>query len=333
LYFIEHERGVGRFGYADYFAMGYIPSILTTRKVMERTSRTLEYVYDDFCAYQLAKMTGNKFYEELFAKHIYNYKNVYDPSDHFVKARDAKGNWDPNFNPYEWGGPFVEGNAWHWKWSVFHDVKGLIDLVGGEKQFVKELDELFFEAKSDSIMPGGYGEVIHEISEVAAANMGQHAPGNEPTFHVPYLYTYAGEPWKCQQLIRRIMTQCFNSSPKGFPGDEDGGSMASFYVLSAMGFYSVTPGIDQYVIGSPLFDKVTLTLENGNKFTIVADSNSQDNVYINSATLNGKPYSKNWLSHADIMNGGELKFVMGNQPNMQRGMLDEDKPYSVGSSK
>ena len=327
-YFIEHQRGVGRFGHTDYFAMGFIPYPKNSTKVTESTSRTLEYAYDDFCAYKLAQMTGNKFYEDVFKEHMYNYKNVFDPSDHFMKARHADGTWDKNFNPYEWGGPFVEGNGWQWKFTAQHDPQGLIDLIGGDEQFIKELDELFI-VPSDSAPPGGYGFKIHEIAEVEAGGQGQYQGGNEPCFHIPYLYDYAGEPWKAQKLVRETLTKLFNSGPKGFPGDEDGGSMSSWYVLCAMGFHSVTPGVAQYAIGTPLFDKATINLENGNSFTITAENNSTDNFYIESATLNGNPWTKNWISHDDIMKGGELHFIMSNQPNKQRGILDEDKPYSV----
>jgi len=330
-YFIEHQRGVGRFGYADYFAIGYIPFARNSKKVTESTSRTLEYAYDDFCAYKLAKMTGNKFYEEVFSKHMFNYKNVFDPADHFMKGRDAEGNWQNNFNPYEWGGPFVEGNGWQWKFSVQHDVQGFIDLIGGDKKFISELDELF-AVPSDSALVGGYGEKIHEISEVEAGRQGQYAGGNEPDFHVIYLYNYAGQPWNCQKLLRESLVKLFNSGPDGFPGDEDGGAMASWYVFSALGFYPVTPGVDQYAIGSPLFNKATITLENGKKFTVVADNNSSNNVYVQSATLNGKPYNHNWIMHEDIINGGTLKFQMGSNPNLKRGSAIEDRPFSVSKS-
>lgn len=327
-YNIDHERGYGRMGFENYFTMGYIPYPQHTNRVMETTSRTLEYTYDDFCAYQLAKMTGNKFYADLFKKHMYNYKKVFDPADHFMKGRDIEGNWDRDFNPYEWGGAFVEGNGWQWKWSVFHDVQGLIDLVGGEEKFTSELDTLL-AVRADSVLYGGYGFMIHEINESVANGMGQYAGGNEPCFHVLYLYNYAGQPWKSQKLIRTSLATLFNSGPDGFPGDEDGGAMSAFYVLSAMGFYSVTPGVGQYAIGSPLFDKITVSLENGNTFTILADGNAPDNVYIQSATWNGKPYSRNWIDHADLMKGGELRFQMSAQPNTQRGMNEEDKPFSV----
>lgn len=331
-YFIEHERGVGRLGHKDYFTLGYIPTDLPAAKVQERTSRTMEYAYDDFCAYQLAKMAGNEFYETVFGRHMGNWRNVIDPADHFPKARDRYGRWDPDFNPFEWGGPFVEGNAWHYKWCVNHDIQGLVDFVGGEEAFVREMDQML-TAPCDSIMPGGYGEVIHEITEVALGRMGQYAPGNEPTFHVLYLYDYAGQPWRTQELLRHSLATHFDSSPEGFPGDEDAGSMSSFYVFSAMGFYPVTPGVPQYALGSPLFNKVTIHLENGKDFVVSAPENSSENVYIDAAELNGGPLDANWITHDDIMSGGTLRLKMSDTPNKARGISEESKPYSVSRIK
>ncbi|MGQ8334990.1 GH92 family glycosyl hydrolase [Sunxiuqinia sp. A32] len=327
-YNIDHERGYGRMGFENYFSQGYIPYPQNTNRVMETTSKTIEYNYDDFCAYKLAQMTGNKYYEDLFAKHIFNYKNVFDPSDDFFKGRDVEGNFDIDFNPYEWGGAFVEGNGWQWRFAVQQDAQGMMDLMGGEKEFIENLDELF-SVRSDSVLHGGYGYWIHEINEAVAGGQGQYAQGNEPCFHNIYLYNHAGQPWKGQKLLRESLTKLYNSGPKGFPGDEDGGAMSSWYVFSAMGFYTVTPGVAQYSLGSPLFNKITITLESGKKFTIVADDNSADNVYIKSATLNGNSYSKNWITHDDIMNGGELHFEMSSKPNKQRGTGDQDKPYSL----
>ena len=331
-YNLEHGRGYGRMGYANYFAEGYIPYPKNSTKVSESTARTLEYAYDDFCAYQLAKTTGNSFYENIFKRPMYNYRNVFDTTDDFMKGRDIEGEWQKNFNPYEWGGPFVEGNAWQWKWFVPQDPQGLINLAGGKQSFASQLDELF-TVPADSVLNGGYNERIHEINESVAAGMGQYGGANEPGFNIIYLYDYCGQPWKCQKLIRTNMAKLFNSGPEGFLGDEDGGAVSSWYVFSAMGFYPVTPGATQYAIGSPVFNEATITLENGKKLTIVANNNSADNVYIQSATLNGKPYDHNWITHEDVMKGGELKFTMSNQPNIQRGISEEDKPYSISRQK
>lgn len=317
----------GRFGrkdWRDYFILGYIPY---PESGVAATAKTLEYCYDDFCAYQLAKMTNNTFYENIFARQLYNYKNVFNPATGFMEGRNAAGEWDKHFNPYEWGGPFVEGNAWHYTWSVFHDVRGLINLMGGDAAFIRKADSVF--TVSDSVNVGTYGDTIHEMREMVSAKMGQYAQGNEPIEHLIYLYAYAGQPWKTQMRIRETMAKLYNATPDGYPGDEDEGQMSSWYVLSALGIYSVCPGTDQYVIGSPVFRKATISLENGKKFTIEAAHNDAGNVYIQNAALNGKPYSRNWITYNDIMNGGVLHFDMSNKPNYERGTGAADRPYSL----
>ena len=276
----------GRVRWKDYYQLGYIPY----PESMGSTAQTLEYCYDDFCAYQLAKMTGNKFYEEVFARQIYNYKNVYN-------------------------------------WSVFHDVQGLIDLTGGDERFVAKIDSVF--ALPGIVKYGTYGTKIHEMLEMELAKMGQYAQGNQPIQHMIYLYSYAGQPWKTQYWIRQVMDRLYNSSENGYPGDEDQGGMSSWYVLSALGIYSVCPGTDEYVLGSPKFRKATITMEDGKKFVIEAKGNSKDNVYIQNATLNGKRHTRNYIHYSDIVNGGVLELQMGNQPEKTRGTAKEDRPFSL----
>lgn len=324
----EHLRGFGRMGFEEYFAKGYISYPQDTDRVMETTSKTIEYNYDDFCAYKLARMTNNRFYEDLFAKHIFNYRNVFDPKDSFFKGRDASGVFDKDFNPYEWGGAFVEGNGWQWRFAVQQDAQGMMDLMGGEKKFINNLDALF-AAPADSVLYGGYGYWIHEITEAVAGGQGQYAQGNEPCFHVIHLYNHAGQPWKAQAKLRESMTRLYDSSPKGFPGDEDGGAMSAWYVFNAMGFYPVTPGVPEYTIGSPLFNRITINLENDKKFIIEADGNSAENVYIDHAELNGTEYTCDYLGHEVLMNGGTLRFRMSPTPNFERGTSAEDRPYSL----
>lgn len=312
----------GRVRWKDYYQLGYIPY----PESMGSTAQTLEYCYDDFCAYQLAKMTGNKFYEEVFARQIYNYKNVYDPSVGFMRGRKLDGSW-ADFDAFEWGGPYCEGNAWHYNWSVFHDVQGLIDLTGGDERFVAKIDSVF--ALPGIVKYGTYGTKIHEMLEMELAKMGQYAQGNQPIQHMIYLYSYAGQPWKTQYWIRQVMERLYNSSENGYPGDEDQGGMSSWYVLSALGIYSVCPGTDEYVLGSPKFRKATITMEDGKKFVIEAKGNSKDNVYIQNATLNGKRYTRNYIHYSDIVNGGVLELQMGNQPEKTRGTAKEDRPFSL----
>jgi putative alpha-1,2-mannosidase len=312
----------GRVRWKDYYQLGYIPY----PESMGSTAQTLEYCYDDFCAYQLAKMTGNKFYEEVFARQIYNYKNVYDPSVGFMRGRKLDGSW-ADFDAFEWGGPYCEGNAWHYNWSVFHDVQGLIDLTGGDERFVAKIDSVF--ALPGIVKYGTYGTKIHEMLEMELAKMGQYAQGNQPIQHMIYLYSYAGQPWKTQYWIRQVMDRLYNSSENGYPGDEDHGGMSSWYVLSALGIYSVCPGTDEYVLGSPKFRKATITMEDGKKFVIEAKGNSKDNVYIQNATLNGKRHTRNYIHYSDIVNGGVLELQMGNQPEKTRGTAKEDRPFSL----
>ena len=312
----------GRVRWKDYYQLGYIPY----PESMGSTAQTLEYCYDDFCAYQLAKMTGNKFYEEVFARQIYNYKNVYDPSVGFMRGRKLDGSW-ADFDAFEWGGPYCEGNAWHYNWSVFHDVQGLIDLTGGDERFVAKIDSVF--ALPGIVKYGTYGTKIHEMLEMELAKMGQYAQGNQPIQHMIYLYSYAGQPWKTQYWIRQVMDRLYNSSENGYPGDEDQGGMSSWYVLSALGIYSVCPGTDEYVLGSPKFRKATITMEDGKKFVIEAKGNSKDNVYIQNATLNGKRHTRNYIHYSDIVNGGVLELQMGNQPEKMRGTAKEDRPFSL----
>jgi len=314
---------IGRDGVKDYQTLGYISS----PNHGEATAKTLEYCYDDFCAMQVAKLAGLKEDEDFFRKSIYNYKNVYDASTRFVRGRQKDGSWLPGFDPLAWGGAFIEGNAWHYQWSVFHDVEGLIKLMGGDKNFTAKLDSVFSVPNTFNV--GTYGHVIHEMTEMAMINMGQYAHGNQPIQHMPYLYTYAGEPWKTQQWVRTIMDKLYNSGPDGFCGDEDQGQTSAWYVISAMGLYSVCPGTDQYVIGSPVFPKMKVHLENGKTLIIEAKNNALKNPYIQSATINGKTFTRNWLTYQELMKGGKIRYEMGDKPNMLRGIEIEDRPFSV----
>ncbi|MFD1769805.1 GH92 family glycosyl hydrolase [Sphingobacterium suaedae] len=313
----------GREGWKDYFTKGYIPY----GQIHESTAKTLEYAYDDFCAYQLAKMSGNTFYEHIFARQMFNYVHVFDTESGFMRGRLANGQWREAFDPVEWGGPFTEANAWQYTWSVMHDINGLINLLGGEQRFNAKLDSFF--TMEPRINYGSYKQEIHEMREMLLAKMGQYAHGNQPTQHVPYLYNFSGQPWKAQQRARIVMDQLYNATEKGYPGDEDQGQMSSWYVLSALGIYSVCPGTDQYVFGSPAFQRAELKLANGKKFIVVAKNNNERNVYIQSAKLNGVPYDKNYIRYQDIMNGGTLEFVMGEMPNKQRGIGRASRPFSL----
>jgi len=315
----------GREGWQEYFKLGYIPY----PDVREATAKTLEYAYDDFCGYQLAKASDDPFYEAVFSRQMYNYKNVYNAKTGFMQGRHANGDWVRDFDPVEWGGPFTEGNAWHYLWSVFQDPQGLINLMGGEDNFTAKMDSVF--TVPNTVNVGTYGGKIHEMTEMQMADMGQYAHGNQPIQHMIYLYNYAKQPWKSQYHAREVMEKLYDSTEDGYPGDEDQGQTSSWYVLSAMGFYSVCPGTDQYVMGSPVFEKTTISLENGKKFVINAEGNNKENVYIESAALNGKPYTKNFLRYGDLEKGGEFQLKMSNKPNKNRGIEEDDKPFSLSN--
>lgn len=317
----------GRPWWKEYWQLGFIPYPESGGS----TAQTLEHAYDDWCGYQLARLSGNQFYQDVFSRPMYNYKNVFDPSTGFMRGRHVDGSWLEPFDPFEWGGPYCEGNAWHYTWSVFHDVQGLIDLYGSDERFTAKMDSVF--TVPNVIVPGTYGKVIHEMKEMELADMGQYAQGNQPIQHMIFLYSYAGQPWKTQYWARQIMDRLYNSTERGYPGDEDQGGMSSWYILNALGIYSVCPGTDEYVIGSPLFPKATITMEDGRKFVIEANNNSTGNVYVQSATLNGSPLNKNYIRYADIVNGGELRYEMSDRPNKSRGVSKDAVPFSLSKSK
>lgn len=260
-----------------------------------------------------------------------NYKNLFDPSTGLMRGKNKDGSWETPFNPFKWGDAFTEGNSWHYSWGVFHDIQGLINLMGGKKRFVAKLDSVFTlpPVFDDSY----YGEVIHEIREMQIVNMGQYAHGNQPIQHMTYLYNYAGEPWKAQFHVRDVMNKLYKATPDGYCGDEDNGQTSAWYVFSAMGFYPVCPAVNQYVLGAPLFKKLTINLENGKKVVINAPNNSDNNLYINSMNVNGKPYDLNWLSHDALLKGAVINYKMSATPNKQRGIKDADAPYSLSNEK
>lgn len=320
---------VGRAGVDYYNELGYVPYDVG---INENAARTLEYAYDDFTIYQLGKTLGKPKSEiDIYAKRSMNYKNLFDKESGLMRGKNKDGSFQTPFSPFKWGDAFTEGNSWHYSWSVFHDVAGLVDLMGGEKKFVTKLDSVF--TLPPVFDESYYGSVIHEIREMQIANMGQYAHGNQPIQHMVYLYNYAGEPWKAQYWAREVMDRMYSSAPDGYCGDEDNGQTSAWYVFSAMGFYPVTPGVDQYVLGAPLFKKVTLTLEDGKKVVINGHDNSSENKYVQSFKLNNKASTKNWVSHSDLSKGAVLDFEMTDQPNKARGVAKGDFPYSFSTEK
>jgi predicted alpha-1,2-mannosidase len=298
--------------------------------INENAARTLEYAYADFCIWQIAKKLGKPEDEiGLFAKRAMNYKNVFDSGRKLMRGRNLDGSFQSPFSPYKWGDAFTEGNSWHYTWSVFQDVAGLVNLMGGKDNFISKLDSVF-------IVPpvfdySYYGEVIHEIREMQIANMGNYAHGNQPIQHMIYLYNYAGQPWKTQYHVRNVLDKLYNYTPDGYCGDEDNGQTSAWYVFSALGFYPVTPGTDQYVFGSPLFNKATLNFENGKKLVIEAHGNSKENVFIKDIRLNKKGFDRNYILHSELQRGGTLQFTMANVPEMKRGTSASAYPYSMST--
>jgi predicted alpha-1,2-mannosidase len=315
---------------ADYLQRGWVPDILVDHPSPPYAAgnagvaKTLEYSWDDAALAVYAKKLGKEEDARIFLQRAMNYKNVFDPSVGFMRGRTADGNWISPFDPKEPYYNFMmkEGSGWSTLWLVPHDVQGLINLLGGRESFVKKLDEFF----TTPYNPKG-------ICRDCTGMIGQYVQGNQPDWQAPYFYDYAGAPWKTQELTRKILRELYGSDKYGlgYPGMDDQGSSSAWYVLSAMGFYTVNPASPDYIIGSPIFNEVTIHLGNGKDFVIVASNNSEKNTYIQSATLNGKPLNKPWFDHAAIGNGGRLVLTLGPTPNKNWGSALDAAPPSMSS--
>jgi len=330
----------GRSGLDFYKNLGYTP----VDRVTEAVPNTLELAYDDWCIAQLAKELGKNDDYELFMKRAGYYANLWDAETQFMRPRKEDGSWlealgdskqeivkNGDHRYYKYFDPllvgrrpnrhYTESNAWQYIWSVQHDIQGLITLFGSNKAFTQKLDT-FFEM-SPLITPPKYVGVVGTI--------GQYVHGNQPSHHVAYLYNYAGQPWKTQKRVRQVCEELYRTGPGGICGNEDMGSLSSWYALSAMGFYPVTPGSTQYAIGSPLFGEATIHLNNGKTFTIKTNRNSKENLYIQSATLNGEKFNRTWIDHKEIIYGGTLLFEMGSEPNKKWGTSKKSVPFSMSN--
>ncbi|MBL4561757.1 MAG: GH92 family glycosyl hydrolase [Labilibaculum sp.] len=311
------SANINRRGINYYTELGYVP----TNKSSQSVSKTLEYAYDDWCIAQMAKKIGNETVYEEFSKRARFFENLYDKETKFMRPRYSNREWVKDFDPTKVGATynfnFTEGNSYQYSLFVPHDIQNVINSVGGDAEFDKWLDNLFnqaaIEEKGDSDITG---------------LIGQYAHGNEPSHHMAYLYNYAGKPWKTQERVHQILNEMYSTQPDGLCGNEDCGQMSAWYVLSAMGFYSVTPGSPEYVIGSPSFKKVTIHLDNGNHFVLEGKNASSENIYIQQATLNGETYNKSYLSHQTILNGGTLSFQMQHSPNKNWATAKESRPSS-----
>ena len=319
---------VGREGVEYYNRLGYVPYDVD---INENAARTLEYATADFALSRIAAALGKTEDAKKYAAQAQNYRKLYDQESGWMRGRNQDGSWATPFNPLKWGDAFTEGNSLHYSWSVMQDVQGLIDLMGGDEKFVDRLDSIFDTPPLYD--ESYYGQVIHEIREMQIVDMGQYAHGNQPIQHMTYLYDWAGQPWKTQYHVREVMQKLYSPDPDGYPGDEDNGQTSAWYVFSALGFYPVTPAVGEYAIGSPLFDRVDLTMPNGKTLTIEARNNSAENVYIQSATFNGQPHDRTFLTREALQQGGTLTFVMGPQPNKEWGSDKADAPFSMTARK
>ena len=317
-------NSTGRLGYEYYNKLGYVPYDV---KINESVARTLEYAYNDWCIYQFGKALGKSAKElKPFAKRAMNYEKVFDKESGLMRGRLQNGKFQSPFNPLKWGDAFTEGNAWHYTWSVFHDPKGLMRLMGGKDRFNKMLDSVFQlpPVFDDSY----YGFTIHEIREMQVMNMGNYAHGNQPIQHAIYLYGYSGQPWKSQYWVRQVMDRLYTPTPDGYCGDEDNGQTSAWYVFSAMGFYPVCPGTGQYVLGTPYFKSMKLHLENGQQVSIQSEGKG---CYVDEMLLDGKLYEHNYLDMNALKQGANIAFRLSEKPNTLRGTMEADVPYSFSN--
>jgi len=320
-----------------YFDKGFFPALAwgqsetsaeVTPERRQAVSVTLETAYDDWAVAQVAHLLGKTQDEALFAGMAHNYANVWNPATEFMSPRSADGQWVANFDPKRGGGQggrayTTEVNSWQYTFNVQHDPEGLIELFGGRDAFNQRLDQLFVEQYGTSKF-----EFLGQFPD-GTGLVGQYSQGNEPSFHIPYLYDFSGQPWKAQKRIRQLLDVWFTDGPLGIPGDDDGGETSSWYVLSALGFYPECPGSPVYEIGSPIFERSDILMGNGRTFSVIAKGVSAQNKYIQSATLDGKPWNKSWFSHSDIAEGGQLALVMGDHPNFAWGAAPSDAPPSM----
>jgi predicted alpha-1,2-mannosidase len=311
---MKHSAQLDHFGLKHYRENGYIAS----DKDGDSVSKTLEYAYDDWCIARMASLLEKHADYNEYIQRAQYYKNIFDPSTKFMRAKSNE-TWHTPFDPAEVNFNYTEANCWQYSFYVPQDVAGLIQLMGGKNDFIAKLDALFRAPEHTT------GRDQADITGL----IGQYAHGNEPSHHMAYLYNFANEPWKTQSRVREILETMYRSSPDGLCGNEDCGQMSAWYVFSSIGFYPVTPGSDIYIIGTPIFDKAEIHLSEDKVFNIIANQVSNENIYIQSATLNGEPYGKSYLEHGDIINGGTLIFEMGAVPNSSWGSRDEDIPRSV----
>jgi predicted alpha-1,2-mannosidase len=306
--------------------LGFVPD---DRVHHASASRTLDYAYDDFCIAQVARTLGREEDYRGLLQRAGNWRNVYDPGVGMMRGRNADGSWREPWDAFEWGGAFVEGGSWQHTWGVPHDPAGLIEQMGGAEAFVAKLERMLTGPPHFRV--GSYGFEIHEMTEMACAGFGQYAHSNQPVHHALYLFTCAGRPDRTQYWVHRVLSELY--SPDHFPGDEDNGEMSAWYILSALGLYPLCPGHSSYVLGRPLFPAARLSLPGGRVLTVRAAAENDQPLahcpYVQSVTWNGEPWTRLWIGHADLVRGGELRFLLSDQPPAQRRFTREDLPFSL----
>lgn len=313
----------GRVGHDYYDRLGYVPCNVG---IGQNVARTLEYAYNDWSIYTLGKAMGKSEAELApYKKAALNYANVYNPARKLMCGREEQGAFNADFVPENWSGEFCEGNSWHWSFCVFHDPAGLSKLMGGRDEMTEMMDSVFVLPSYLGLRSRG---MIHEMREMQVMDMGQYAHGNQPIQHMVYLYNWTGQPWKAQYWTREIMDKLYNPNADAYCGDEDNGQTSAWYVFSAMGFYPVCPGTKQYAMGSPLFQKILVKLENGKTIQIEALDNNKQTRYVKDVKVNGKSVSRTWLEHDELTKGATIKFQMSSKPNKKRGTDEKDAPYS-----
>lgn len=304
-----------------YEALGYVPYDVENESV----SKTLEYAYDDYCIAMMAKDMGKEDIYNRFIKRALAYQNLFDPSINRMRPKDSKGEWMADFDTlfFKHQGAFTEGTTWQYSWYVPQDVQGLVNLMGEPKGFENKLDSVFRFRK---------GKDYKGVDDIKG-RIGSYWHGNEPSHHITYLYNYIGKPWKGQKLIHQIINTQYGNQPGSLCGNDDCGQMSAWYIFSSIGFYPVCPGSNEYIIGSLCIPKVSMKLTNGNVLTTRCENYGKENIYIQSVSLNGVNLYRSWLSYDEIKDGGELLFVMGNQPNKDWGAMEESRPPSISKYK
>lgn len=308
-------------GLNGYMQHGFVP----IDREKEAASKTLEYAYDDWAIARMASAQGDSETARIFYERALSYRNIFDPDSGFMRARNSDGSFREPFDPLlaAYGGDYTEGNAWQYSWFVPHDPAGLIELMGGDADFVRKLDQLFV-IQADK-------EKYSAVEDIAGL-IGQYAHGNEPSHHIAYLYPFAGKPWKTQERLRQIMTGLFDNSAQGIPGNEDCGQMSAWYLFTSLGFYPVAPGSGQYVLGRPFLDRAEISLPDGRTFTVIAHQRSEQTPYVERVLLNGRPLPRTYINHQEIIAGGTLEFFMADAPDMSWGKAAKNRPYSFSTS-